>query len=103
MRDCLPACGVELTSLQSHRSLVASANPDFRRVWFASAASVGVSGLISYLVAEQIDAVIDATHPFAANISRNAAGGVCPDRSSAARVRASALDETARGALARSS
>jgi precorrin-6A/cobalt-precorrin-6A reductase len=32
----------------------------------------GVSGLASYLASEQIHAVIDATHPFAAKISRNA-------------------------------
>jgi precorrin-6A/cobalt-precorrin-6A reductase len=32
----------------------------------------GVSGLTTYLVQEQIDVVIDATHPFAVNISRNA-------------------------------
>ncbi|HEY5821256.1 MAG TPA: cobalt-precorrin-6A reductase [Propionibacteriaceae bacterium] len=34
----------------------------------------GVSGLAAYLVAERVDAVIDATHPFAAQISANAAG-----------------------------
>jgi precorrin-6A/cobalt-precorrin-6A reductase len=32
----------------------------------------GVNGLIDFLQAEQIDAVIDATHPFAVRISRNA-------------------------------
>jgi precorrin-6A/cobalt-precorrin-6A reductase len=32
----------------------------------------GVTGLIAYLAEEQINAVIDATHPFAAKISRNA-------------------------------
>jgi precorrin-6A/cobalt-precorrin-6A reductase len=32
----------------------------------------GVSGLISYLVDESIDVVIDATHPFASKISGNA-------------------------------
>ena len=32
----------------------------------------GVDGLISYLRAEKIDAVVDATHPFAAQMSRNA-------------------------------
>ncbi len=32
----------------------------------------GVEGLKSYLVSEMIDAVIDATHPFAARMSRNA-------------------------------
>jgi precorrin-6A/cobalt-precorrin-6A reductase len=32
----------------------------------------GVDGLIDYLQAEKIDAVIDATHPFAVRISRNA-------------------------------
>jgi precorrin-6A/cobalt-precorrin-6A reductase len=33
----------------------------------------GVEGLASYLRAEAIDALVDATHPFAAQISRNAA------------------------------
>ncbi|MEO0686055.1 MAG: precorrin-6A/cobalt-precorrin-6A reductase, partial [Cyanobacteria bacterium J06649_11] len=33
----------------------------------------GVAGLIQYLEAENIDLLVDATHPFAANISRNAA------------------------------
>jgi precorrin-6A/cobalt-precorrin-6A reductase len=33
----------------------------------------GVAGLTSYLAAERIDALVDATHPFAAVISRNAA------------------------------
>lgn len=32
----------------------------------------GVSGLVAYLRAEQIGAVVDATHPFAAQMSRNA-------------------------------
>ncbi len=32
----------------------------------------GVDGLISYLRAKKIDAVVDATHPFAAQMSRNA-------------------------------
>lgn len=32
----------------------------------------GVDGLIQYVAAEEIDAVIDATHPFACQISRNA-------------------------------
>ena len=34
----------------------------------------GEAGLVEYLQAEQIDLLIDATHPFAANISWNAAG-----------------------------
>ena len=34
----------------------------------------GKAGLVEYLQAEQIDLLIDATHPFAAQISRNAAG-----------------------------
>jgi precorrin-6A/cobalt-precorrin-6A reductase len=34
----------------------------------------GEAGLVEYLLAEQIDLLIDATHPFAANISWNAAG-----------------------------
>ena len=34
----------------------------------------GASGLADYLKAEHIDALIDATHPYAAVISRNAAG-----------------------------
>lgn len=33
----------------------------------------GIAGLTAYLVAQQVDAVIDATHPFAAQMSRNAA------------------------------
>lgn len=33
----------------------------------------GVSGLLSFLQMEKIDIVIDATHPFAANITANAA------------------------------
>jgi precorrin-6A/cobalt-precorrin-6A reductase len=33
----------------------------------------GEAGLIAYLQTEQIDLIIDATHPFAARISRNAA------------------------------
>lgn len=33
----------------------------------------GVDGLVEFLKAEQIDAVVDATHPFAAQISRQAA------------------------------
>ena len=33
----------------------------------------GAEGLAAHLKAERIDALIDATHPFAANISRNAA------------------------------
>jgi len=33
----------------------------------------GVAGLVSYLRAEAIDAVVDATHPFAATITANAA------------------------------
>jgi precorrin-6A/cobalt-precorrin-6A reductase len=32
----------------------------------------GVEGLRAYLIAEQVDAVVDATHPFAVNISANA-------------------------------
>lgn len=32
----------------------------------------GVSGLVDYLKAEKIGAVVDATHPFAAQMSRNA-------------------------------
>ena len=34
----------------------------------------GEAGLVAYLQTEQIDLLIDATHPFAAQISRNAAG-----------------------------
>ena len=34
----------------------------------------GEAGLIAYLQTEQIDLLIDATHPFAAQISQNAAG-----------------------------
>jgi precorrin-6A/cobalt-precorrin-6A reductase len=34
----------------------------------------GEAGLVEYLRTEQIDLLIDATHPFAANISGNAAG-----------------------------
>ena len=34
----------------------------------------GEAGLVEYLQAEQIDLLIDATHPFAAQISMNAAG-----------------------------
>jgi precorrin-6A/cobalt-precorrin-6A reductase len=34
----------------------------------------GEAGLVAYLQAEQIDLLIDATHPFAAQISGNAAG-----------------------------
>lgn len=34
----------------------------------------GEAGLVRYLQTEQIDLLIDATHPFAAQISRNAAG-----------------------------
>ena len=33
----------------------------------------GVAGLIEYLKSEKIDLIIDATHPFAAKISQNAA------------------------------
>ena len=33
----------------------------------------GAEGLAAHLAAERIDALIDATHPFAATISRNAA------------------------------
>ncbi|MGB3754780.1 MAG: precorrin-6A/cobalt-precorrin-6A reductase, partial [Rivularia sp. (in: cyanobacteria)] len=33
----------------------------------------GVTGLIKYLESENIDLIIDATHPFAAQISQNAA------------------------------
>ncbi|BAY82545.1 precorrin-6x reductase [Calothrix parasitica NIES-267] len=33
----------------------------------------GVAGLINYLEAENIDLLVDSTHPFAANISQNAA------------------------------
>jgi precorrin-6A/cobalt-precorrin-6A reductase len=36
----------------------------------------GEAGLVEYLQAEQIDLLIDATHPFAAKISWNAAGAV---------------------------
>src|ERR1700712_2588081 len=32
----------------------------------------GVDGLKTYLISQQIDAVIDATHPFAEQMSRNA-------------------------------
>jgi precorrin-6A/cobalt-precorrin-6A reductase len=39
----------------------------------------GVEGLVRYLAEARIDAVIDATHPFAAQISRNAAAA-CADR-----------------------
>lgn len=42
----------------------------------------GVSGLVSYIRAAKIDAIIDATHPFAAQISTNAAAAAheahCP-------------------------
>jgi precorrin-6A/cobalt-precorrin-6A reductase len=34
----------------------------------------GEAGLVKYLETEQIDLLIDATHPFAAKISGNAAG-----------------------------
>jgi precorrin-6A/cobalt-precorrin-6A reductase len=33
----------------------------------------GVAGLAAYLSAERVDAIVDATHPFAATITRNAA------------------------------
>jgi precorrin-6A/cobalt-precorrin-6A reductase len=33
----------------------------------------GITGLVAFLQAEQIDLLVDATHPFAAQISRNAA------------------------------
>ncbi|MGZ4438246.1 MAG: cobalt-precorrin-6A reductase [Nocardioides sp.] len=33
----------------------------------------GVEGLVAYLAADRVDAVVDATHPFAATISGNAA------------------------------
>ena len=32
----------------------------------------GIEGLVAYLAAERVDAVVDATHPFAASISRHA-------------------------------
>ena len=40
---------------------------------FRSGGFGGVSGLSDYLLCEGVDAVVDATHPFAAQIKRNAA------------------------------
>ncbi|MGJ9422179.1 cobalt-precorrin-6A reductase [Aeromicrobium sp. CF3.5] len=39
----------------------------------------GVSGLRSYLAEHRVDAVVDATHPFAAGMSRNAAAACAAD------------------------
>lgn len=39
----------------------------------------GVSGLRSYLAEHRVDAVVDATHPFAAGMSRNAADACAAD------------------------
>ena len=44
----------------------------------------GVAGLINYLEAENIDLLVDATHPFAANISHNA--GIAAEKSGLPRL-----------------
>lgn len=58
-----------ITSLAGRTSAPKSLVGDVRIGGFG-----GEAGLIAYLQTEQIDLIIDATHPFAAQISRNAAG-----------------------------
>ena len=58
-----------ITSLAGRTSAPKSLVGDVRIGGFG-----GEAGLIAYLQTEQIDLLIDATHPFAAQISRNAAG-----------------------------
>ncbi len=59
-------------------SLVYSLAGETRNPWLPQKATVriggfgGLQGLVTYLIAEKIDAVIDATHPFAMGISQNA-------------------------------
>src|SRR5258708_13930519 len=49
-----------------------SENPMLPPIPFRIGGFGGVDGLYDYLVAENIDAVVDATHPFAVRISENA-------------------------------
>ena len=52
----------------------------------------GVEGLRAYLGAEGVDAIIDATHPFAAQMSRHAAQACEAAKRSAARLHAPAME-----------
>ena len=56
-----------ISSFAGRTSLPRKPNGPFRTGGFG-----GVDGLTSYIAAEKIDAVIDATHPFAETISNNA-------------------------------
>ena len=61
----------------------------------------GPEGLAAYLRAERIDAVVDATHPFAARMSANATAGCRVDRDAARRLHPPAMDPPERRPLGR--
>ncbi len=65
-QDDGPACRVT-TSLAGRTRRPARPAGEIRQGGFG-----GIDGLVSYLDANSVDAVIDATHPFAAQISRHA-------------------------------
>lgn len=52
-------------------------NPVIPPIPYRTGGFGGVDGLKAYLTGEKIDAVIDATHPFAAQMSANAAEACC--------------------------
>jgi len=58
-----------ITSLAGRTRNPATVSGEIRQGGFG-----GVDGLAAYIIAEKVDAVVDATHPFAAQISRHAAG-----------------------------
>ena len=61
----------------------------------------GAEGLAAFLAREHIDAVVDATHPFASRMSANAVGRLRRDQYAACRVHPAALDARARRPLDR--
>ena len=68
MARALAAAGADAVFSYAGRTEAPAAQPLSTRIGGFG----GVDGLISYLRAEKIDAVVDATHPFAAQMSRNA-------------------------------
>lgn len=68
-RDLVTLPGVELTSSLAGRVRHPEALPGEVRVGGFG----GVNGLMAHLFAERVDLVIDATHPFAAEMTHNAA------------------------------
>ena len=61
----------------------------------------GPEGLAAFLAAERIDAVVDATHPFAARMSANAVAACARDRDAARRLHPPAVGAAGRRPLDR--